>query len=58
MAALPSTLPPHLEAAQLLIGRCACASDRKAFIVAAVIHGAIEKDDAELLIQANHLETA
>jgi hypothetical protein len=50
--------PPHLEAAQLLIGRCPTPERRKEFIIAAHCAGAIGTEDAELLIQANQLETA
>jgi hypothetical protein len=54
----PTNLPPHLEAAQMLVGRCPNAEDRKGFIIACAVHGAVTKEDAELLIQANQLETA
>jgi hypothetical protein len=55
---IPAILPEHLAAAQLLINRCATPEMRKALIVAIACHGAIEAADAELLIQANQLETA
>jgi hypothetical protein len=55
---IPQSLPPHFEAAQSLVGRCPTAEDRKGFIVACAVHGAISREDAELLIQANQLETA
>jgi hypothetical protein len=53
-----STLPEHLAAVQLLINRCPTPELRKGFIVMCAAHGAIEGEDAELLIQANQLETA
>jgi hypothetical protein len=53
-----ATLPVHLAAVQVLINRCATQEMRKALIVAIACHEAIDADDAELLIQANQLETA
>ncbi len=58
MSAPINALPEHLAAAQALINRCPTAEMRKGFIVACAGHGAIEASDAELLIQANQLETA
>lgn len=55
---LSATLPAHLEAMQMLIGRCPTPEQRKEFIVAAHCCGAIDRCDTELLIQANHLEAA
>jgi hypothetical protein len=53
-----SALPEHLAAVQILINRCRSPEMRKALIVAIACHDAIEAADAELLIQANQLETA
>jgi hypothetical protein len=55
---IPTALPEHLQAAQVLVNRCPTTALRKALIVAMACHDAIEAQDAELLIQANHLETA
>jgi hypothetical protein len=54
----PAVLPEHLAAVQILINRCPSREMRKALIVAIACHDAIEASDAELLIQANQLETA
>lgn len=43
---------------QAMLARCPTASDRKHLIMAAWERGALGDDDAELLIQANMLETA
>ena len=53
-----STLPEHLEALQLLVNRCASCEEKKELIVAAGSCGAIERDEAHLLMTANQLETA
>ena len=55
---LAASLPPHLQAMQLLIGRCPSPEQRKEFIIAAHCAGATSAEDTELLIQANQLETA
>jgi hypothetical protein len=43
---------------QSLLQRCPSVEDRKGFIMAARSHGALDDQEAELLIQANQLETA
>jgi epoxyqueuosine reductase QueG len=55
---ISSRLPEHLEAMQRLVDRCPTPAARKEFIITAHCCGAIEKEDTELLIQANQLETA
>lgn len=59
--ALPTaltTIADHLAALQLLINRCPSAELRKSLIVDSAMNGAIHFTDADLLIQANQLETA
>jgi hypothetical protein len=51
-------LPEHLAAVQVLLNRCPTAQLRKSLVVMCATHGAIDGEDAELLIQANQLETA
>lgn len=58
MIQIDATLPKHLAAVQVLMDRCPTRELRKAFIVMCAVHGAIDGADAELLIQANQLETA
>lgn len=53
-----SLLPAHVAALQLLVDRCETCEDKKELIVAAGSCGAIERDEAHLLITANQLETA
>lgn len=58
MTSLEAAIPEHLAAMQMLVNRCRTPDDRKGLIVMCAVHGAIDRQDAELLIQANQLETA
>jgi len=48
----------RMMAFQSMLLSCPSAEDRKGFIVAAYSHGVLDSGEAELLIQANLLETA
>lgn len=52
------TLPPHLTALQLLVGRCPSQATKKSLIVTAGLSGAISGDEAFTIITANQLEVA
>ena len=58
LGGITSTLPPHLQAAQMLIDRVALAEDRKELIVLLGAIVAISRDEAFVLMTANQLETA
>lgn len=57
-ANIPTGLPEHLAAVQLLVDRCETPELRKSLIVAIACHDAISAEDAALLVTANQLETA
>lgn len=58
ISSIPSSVPPHLVAAQLLLDRVATAPDRKELVVLLGAIEAISRDEAFVLMTANQLETA
>lgn len=57
-ADLGAAVPRHVECLQHLLGHCPTPADRKTLIITAHACGGLTKEETELLIQANQLETA